>query len=201
VSDAARQLALADHVAALAACRRCPQMVGTPVAPPPVLSSIYLVGQAPGPHEARLGRPFAWTAGRQLFRWFAELGVDEATFRQRVYMAAACRCFPGKAPSGGDRVPSPTELAHCAPWRTSELELLEPKLVIPVGKLGISLFLGNTSLGDVVGQVFTKEGRDIIALPHPSGVSTWFKKEPGTSLLRQALQRLGEHPAWKETFR
>ncbi len=48
--------------------------------------------------------PFAWTAGRQLFKWFASLGLDEATFRSRVYMAAVCRCFPGKRPTGGDRV-------------------------------------------------------------------------------------------------
>ena len=47
-----------------------------------------LIGQAPGAHEGPAGKPFAWTAGKTMFRWFGELGVDEAAFRERVYMAA-----------------------------------------------------------------------------------------------------------------
>jgi uracil-DNA glycosylase len=195
-----RAAALTEHVAALAACRRCPQMIGPPVPPPPVVSPIYLVGQAPGPREAGLGRPFAWTAGRTLFRWFATLGVDEATFRARVYMAATCRCFPGKASSGGDRVPSAAEIATCATWRARELELLEPELIVPVGRLAISLFLGDLALTEAVGRVHRWEGRDVAPLPHPSGVSTWFKKDPGASLTRDALDRIAAHPAWQRTF-
>jgi uracil-DNA glycosylase len=175
-------------------------MVGPPVPPPPVVSPIYLVGQAPGPHEASLGRPFAWTAGRTLFKWFATLGVDEPTFRARVYMAAVCRCFPGKASSGGDRVPSADEIANCSTWRARELELLDPTLIVPVGRLAIGLFLGNLPLVEVIGRTLSHDGRDVIALPHPSGVSTWFKTEPGASLTRQALARIGEHPAWQATF-
>lgn len=194
------EAALAAHVAEIAICRRCPKMIGPPVPPPPVVSSIYLVGQAPGPHEAGIGRPFAWTAGRTLFKWFATLGVDEATFRERVYMAATCRCFPGKASSGGDRVPSPAEIASCSTFMERELELLNPSLIVPIGRLAIGLFLGNVPLLDVIGTVVPHRGRDVIALPHPSGVSTWFKKEPGASLTRQALERIGEHPAWQQTF-
>lgn len=175
-------------------------MVGTPVAPPPVVSRIYLVGQAPGPREASLGRPFAWTAGRTLFSWFATLGVDEATFRERVFMAATCRCFPGKASSGGDRVPSAVEIAACSRWRDRELELLEPELIVPIGRLAISLFLGDAPLTEAIGAVSRWQGRDVIALPHPSGVSTWFKREPGKALTRRALEHLGAHPTWVRTF-
>ncbi|RYG64711.1 uracil-DNA glycosylase, partial [bacterium] len=75
--------------ARLASCRACPNMVGPVVHGPPVASRIYLLGQAPGPREGFYGRPFAFTAGRTLFRWFHEaLGIDEETFRARVYMAA-----------------------------------------------------------------------------------------------------------------
>src|SRR5262249_36768908 len=87
---------ISPHPAGVRACRSCPSMVGPVVTPRPVVSKVYLAGQAPGPHEGRLGRPFAWTAGKQLFRWFESLGVDEETFRARAYMAAICRCFPGK---------------------------------------------------------------------------------------------------------
>src|SRR5262244_2423609 len=103
--------------ARLDACRACPNVQGPVVHGPAVLSRILLVGQAPGSREANFGRPFAWTAGRTLFAWFHQaLGVDEALFRERVYMAAVTRCFPGKAPGGGDRRPTPDEVKRCHPF-------------------------------------------------------------------------------------
>src|SRR5262252_4438339 len=98
----------------LDACRACPQMIGPVVHGPPVASKIFLVGQAPGPREGSFGKPFAWTAGKTLFRWFEEsIGCDEETFRAKVYMAAVARCFPGKSAGGGDRRPDATEIANC----------------------------------------------------------------------------------------
>ena len=73
-------------------------------------------------------------------------------------MAAACRCFPGKKPGGGDRVPSREEVANCAYWRDRELEILRPELVIPVGKLGISQFLAVDRLNEVIGKQFRVVG-------------------------------------------
>jgi len=79
-----------------------------PVSGGAVLSRVLLVGQAPGVREPILGRPFAWTAGKRLFSWFQQwTGVSEEMFRTHVYMAAVCRCFPGRNPAGGDRVPNP----------------------------------------------------------------------------------------------
>ena len=180
-------------------------MVPPPVVGPPVLSKILLVGQAPGDKEPVMQRPFAWTAGKQLFKWFATLGVDEVDFRQRVYMAATCRCFPGKNPRGGDRVPSDVEVATCRPWLERELELLRPTLLIPIGRLAIQQFLPAAPLVEQIGKSFAVEhGRrriDLIPLPHPSGASTWPRSEPGKSLTARALKLLGEHPAWQATFR
>ncbi len=174
--------------------------------PPPVLgaavrSRVLLIGQAPGVKEPQLGRPFAWTAGKNLFKWFGRLGVDEAQFRARVYMAAVCRCFPGKNPKGGDRVPDEQEIANCRPWLERELALLEPDLLIPIGKLAIGqLGEGSGALTDHIGRVRVVDGRDVIALPHPSGASTWYHADPGKSLLAKALALIGKHPAWRETF-
>ena len=171
---------------------------------PPVLSKILLVGQAPGDKEPAIGRPFAWTAGKQLFKWFATLGVDEAAFRARVYMAATCRCFPGKNPRGGDRVPSDAEVAQCRPWLEREIELLRPELIIPIGRLAIEQFLPARQLVEQIGKATTVvHGRrriDIIPLPHPSGASTWPRSEPGKSLTARALRLLGRHDAWRATF-
>ncbi|MDF3066225.1 MAG: ung [Polyangiaceae bacterium] len=171
---------------------------------PPVLSKILLVGQAPGDKEPALGRPFAWTAGKQLFKWFATLNVTEPQFRASVYMAATCRCFPGKNPKGGDRVPSDQEVQSCRPWLEREIELLKPELLLPIGRLAIEQFLPPRPLVEVIGQRFEiARGRrriDVLPLPHPSGASTWPRSEPGKSLTARALRLLGEHPAWRATF-
>ena len=133
---------LKRHVTRLRGCRDCSEMIGPVVTGEPVVSPVMLIGQAPGVREGPAGRPFAWTAGKTMFGWFASLGLPEEAFRRRVYMAAVCRCFPGKAKGGGgDRVPSTDEVARCSRHLEHELALLRPRLVIPVGKLAIALLV------------------------------------------------------------
>ena len=187
----------------LDACRACPDMIGPVVHGPLVMSRVMLLGQAPGPREGSFGRPFAWTAGRTLFRWFEEgLGIDEATFRQRVYIAAVARCFPGKASGGGDRKPDRDEIERCKSWLMREMDILRPELVIAVGTLAIEQVLGvKAPLAELVGTTrrATWHGceLDVVALPHPSGASPWHKMEPGKTLLGKALRRLAQHPAMR----
>jgi uracil-DNA glycosylase len=191
---------LHEHQAALRSCRQCGDMQPPAIVGEPVLSPLLLVGQAPGDKEPKLGRPFAWTAGKQLFKWFSTIGLGESEFRARVYMAAVCRCFPGKHPKGGDRVPSPEEIARCSPWLQREIALLRPQLIVPVGKLAIAQFLPARPLVEQIGQAHrVQRGRrsvDVIPLPHPSGASTWPRSEPGKTLTAAALQLIAQHPAW-----
>lgn len=206
--EAARTVQLRVLREEVLACRRCATVVGPSVIGPAIASRIYALGQAPGPHEAAKGRPFAHTAGKAMFGWFARIGVDEASYRERVYMAAVARCFPGKgsASSKGDRVPSREEMDACRPFVARELELLRPELVIAIGRLAIGEVLGDHrfQLADVVGSQgrlrFCGREVDVIPLPHPSGLSAWPKIEPGRTLLAQALALLAEHPAWRATF-
>ena len=188
------------HIRDLQACRLCPDMVPPVVTGGAVKSPVLLIGQAPGDREGVLGRPFAWTAGKTLFKWFAGIGINEPDFRARVYMAAVCRCFPGKNPKGGDRVPNPREIANCARWLQAEVRYLQPRLVIPVGKLAIAQLMPVTRLTEVIGQQHRIDlhgiETDAIPLPHPSGASTWHRMEPGRTLLRQALDLVAIHPAW-----
>jgi len=192
------------------ACRSCPNMVGPPVHGRAIRSPIFLLGQAPGPHEGERGRPFAHTAGKTLFRWFNEIsGIDEDTFRDRIYMAAVARCFPGKGKGAGDRVPDADEIRSCGRHLEQELKLLRPKLILAIGKLAISQTLGTKHFGpgaklvDAVGKVFHSHYHghpaDVICLPHPSGLSSWHKVEPGKALLKKALQLVIRHSAWAET--
>lgn len=191
---------LEKHLAAVRACRRCPRMHAPPVVGRRVASKVLLVGQAPGDKEPKLGRPFAWTAGKTLFKWFnGALGWLEEDTRERLYFAAVCRCFPGKRPEGGDRVPAPDEIANCSAWLEREFELLRPELVLPVGKLAIGQFLGERPLIETIGKkfeiVYRGHAADCIPLPHPSGASPWHRMEPGKTLLNQALALIAQHQA------
>ena len=190
------------HQEAMRVCRSCPQMVPPVIMGQPVASEILLVGQAPGDKEGDLGRPFAWTAGKTMFKWFETIGVTEQDFRRQVYMSAVCRCFPGKNPKGGDRVPDKTEIENCSRWINAEIKLLQPKLIIPVGKLAISQYLTVNKLVDVIGNKFELKlnGVDVemIPLPHPSGASTWHRMSPGKELLEQALELLAQHESWRK---
>src|SRR5688500_11132167 len=193
-----KALALEQHFAALRACTRCPRMLKPVVYGRMVASKVLLVGQAPGDKEPVLGRPFAWTAGKTLFKWFnGALGWSEDQVRDRIYFAAVCRCFPGKRPEGGDRVPAPDEIAQCSMWLEREFELLRPQLVVPVGKLAIGQFLGERPLVETIGKKFTITYRghlaDCIPLPHPSGASPWHRMEPGKTLLNRALALIAKH--------
>ena len=197
-----KQAQLDRHVARLRNCRRCPLMHPPPVSGGAIVSRVLLVGQAPGVREPVVGKPFAWTAGRTLFRWFEDAtGLTETEVRARIYFAAVCRCFPGKAPGGSDRVPNPQEIENCSSWLNRELEILQPRLVIPVGKLAIAQFIEVGKLDQIIGRTFRarRAGQtfDVIPLPHPSGASPWPRISPGRELLAEALRLVAEHPAMR----
>jgi uracil-DNA glycosylase len=198
--NGAKQIELTRHVARLLKCRRCPRMQSTPVSGGAVVSEVMIIGQAPGPREPMLKRPFAHTAGRTLFRWFEEFcAMDEVAVRSTIYFAAVCRCFPGKNSGGSDRVPSPDEIRNCSSWMEEEIRILRPRLIIPIGRLAITQFIDCAKLETVIGQKFrvARGGHrfDLIPLPHPSGASPWHKIPPGRELTERALRLIGKHAA------
>jgi uracil-DNA glycosylase len=159
-----------------------------------------LVGQAPGKVESAGGKPFAGRAGKTLFRWLGDAGVDEETARRRIYIAAVTRCFPGPSPSGrGDRVPSREEQDACARWLTRELEIIRPTLLIPVGRLAIERFLPNRPLDQLIGRAFDVEHAGgsslVVPLPHPSGASSWIHQGDHPRLLARAVAHIGRELA------
>jgi uracil-DNA glycosylase len=120
-------------------------------------------------------------------------------------MAAVVRNFPGKSRGGGDRVPSPGEIAASRGFLEREVAILHPRLVVPVGRLAIREVLGHEELiAQVVGRKLRARYHgldvDVVCLPHPSGASTWFKMEPGRRLLARALRLLARHPEIRRAF-
>jgi len=184
------------HRRELLACRRCVHGAGVR----PIISmardpKVMLVGQAPGKTEAAGGKPFAGRAGRTLFTWLASVGIDEPSAREKMYIAAVTRCFPGSSPSGrGDRVPSPAERASCASWLAREREIIRPQLIIPVGRLAIDAILGPQPLDMAIGREFRLEAETVaVPLPHPSGASSWIHMKNHHELVEHALARIGRH--------
>jgi uracil-DNA glycosylase len=188
---------LERHRVALSQCRACGDMVAGAI---PILSlarrpRVMLIGQAPGQVEKTDQRPFAGRAGKTLFKWLAQAGVSEEDARGRIYIAAITRCYPGPSPNGrGDRVPSPAEQKLCSRWLDAELELIRPRVIIPVGRLAIDRFLGRVPLEQVIGKghaiVLNGHRSMVIPLPHPSGASSWIHGPGHSVLLASALEVL-----------
>lgn len=193
------------HRDGILSCNRCKNMIGPPVSGAIQKTRIISVGQAPGPHEARIGRPFAYTAGRTLFKWLASIGIEEERFRANVNMSAVCRCFPGKnKKQSGDRVPTTEEISNCSTFMKFEFQKHKPELVIPIGKLAIQeiMQVQKFTLNEVIGKqskctLYGVEF-DCIPLSHPSGLNVWNNVEPGKTLVRQALQKIKRHRAVQE---
>jgi uracil-DNA glycosylase len=187
-------LPLDRHRAALGACQRCKLGPGIrPVISQATNARVMLIGQAPGKVESEGGRPFSGRAGRTLFRWLERAGIDEVAAREKIYISAITRCYPGAHPSGrGDRVPNRDEQAGCADWLESELRIIQPELLIPVGRLAIEKFLPALPLCELIGTKDTVEHAGgssvVIPLPHPSGASSWIHEKGNQLLLEQAIK-------------
>jgi uracil-DNA glycosylase len=179
-------------------CRACVEagfpLESLPVRAPEHAQRAYMYGQAPGIVEGEERLPWRGRAGQTLRRW---LQMDEATFYGTFYCASVTRCYPGRAPSGrGDRTPTPREQDLCQFWRDWELELLRPKLIVPVGGLAIKRLLGRGDMTACIGCVFEHDGVPVVPLPHPSGASSWpnvpankVKLETALSLVATELRR------------
>ena len=165
--DPERSSALRDAAAEAAGCVRCPlaegrtQVVfgeGNPDA------DLVLVGEAPGFHEDRDGRPFAGRARELLERLLGSVGLslDDA------YLATVLKCRPP-----GNRDPLPAEIAACEPYLYRQLELIRPSVVAPLGSFATALLSGRAlGITRVHGQEqpVTLGGRTVTLYPlyHPA---------------------------------
>jgi len=182
-------------------CRACVEagypLESLPIVQPYAGQRAYMLGQAPGVVEGEQRRPWRGRAGRTLRRW---LDLEEERFYATFYCASVTRCYPGKAPSGrGDRTPTPREQELCSFWRTWELELIRPLLIVPVGGLAARRLLGLKSVTECVGRRFEHDGTVAIPLPHPSGASGWLNDRANrervvgaAALIREELARIGQ---------
>lgn len=195
----ARSAALADLHQRLQHCRLCLD-AGYDIYPRAIFSGrvgarIMSIGQAPGITEKEAGRPFNAGSGKRLFQWLAQAGIDETWYRSNQYMSSITKCYPGRAKSGsGDRVPSRAEQALCRPYLDAEITLIDPELIILIGRLAIGLFFDTGEpLENIIGTEKQVDGRWIVPLPHPSGASRWHQIESNRLRVAQAVQLIAGH--------
>lgn len=181
------------------ACRACLQ-AGYFVQPPAVTmgkvnARIMTIGQAPGVTEVEAKRPFNAGSGKRLFQWLGQAGIDEAWFRRTQYMTAVTKCFPGKSKAGGgDRVPTREEQELCRPFLELEIELVNPRLIIPIGRLAILKFFSpSQSLEELIGTEERIDGCWVVPLPHPSGASRWHQIPANRERIDRAIGRIAAH--------
>jgi uracil-DNA glycosylase len=189
-----RQEALRRLHVQMDACRLCLD-AGFEIYPRAIYSGngnakVMIIGQAPGITEKEAGRPFNAGSGTRLFQWLGAAGIDQAGFRATQYMTAVTKCYPGKSKGGGDRVPSRAEQSLCRPYLDREIELIDPQLILPVGRLAIGLFFGNQPLTQVIGREIEKDGRWIVPLPHPSGASRWHQIPENRKQVEKAIRKI-----------
>lgn len=180
----------------IVACRTCETNGLVPAARPirhpwTERQKTMIVGQAPGAQTEAKRFHFAGPGGVLLGKWLVAAGYDPDHWRDQCYITSLTRCFPGKAPNGkGDRRPSTAELALCRPFLDEELRLVQPRMVLAIGGMAIEHFLGRSPLESVVGTMVEIDGRRILPLPHPSGVSRWLNDPAHQRLVERALELL-----------
>ena len=182
-------------------CRACLEE-GYEIYPPAVISGLgsarfMTIGQAPGITEQEAQRPFNAGSGKRLFDWLGRAGIEEDWFRSTQYMTSVTKCYPGRQPSGsGDRVPGRREQELCRPFLDQEIELVDPRVIIPIGRLAINLFYPKKlKLQDIIGTQLEVSGRWVIPLPHSSGASRWHQIEENRRLIDQAITLIQEKRA------
>jgi DNA polymerase len=120
-----------------------------------------LIGEAPGAEEDRLGDPFVGQAGKLLDNMLGAIGLKRG---ENVYIANVLKCRPP-----GNRNPEPDEVAKCTPFLKRQIDLIQPKLIIAMGRFAAQALLSSdASIASLRGRVFRYEGVPLIVTYHPA---------------------------------
>jgi DNA polymerase len=120
---------------------------------------LLFIGEAPGWHEDQQGRPFVGPAGQFLDKLLASINLK----RDQVYIANVIKCRPP-----ANRDPLPSEIKSCNKWLDEQIKLLEPKIIITLGRYSLAKFFPNEGIGKIHGK--PKKIDNIIYFPmyHPA---------------------------------
>ena len=155
-------------------------------------AELMFIGEGPGYHEDRLGRPFVGPAGQFLDSLLMSIGLK----REDVFIANMVKCRPPQ-----NRDPLPAEMSACSKYLNRQIELINPKLIVTLGRFSLSRFFPGESITRVRGKVREKDGRHIFPIMHPaaalhreemrSAIVSDFKEIPR---VLENLDQLGSNP-------
>jgi uracil-DNA glycosylase family 4 len=122
-------------------------------------AKIMFIGEAPGWHEDQQGRPFVGPAGKFLDELLASIGLR----RQQVYIANVIKCRPQ-----ANRDPLPTEIQNCRKWLERQIELIQPKMIVTLGRYSMAMFFPGKSISKIHGTAQKRDNVIYYAMYHPA---------------------------------
>jgi uracil-DNA glycosylase len=158
--------ALRERVAGCAACKLCEGRRQTVFGVGNPRAHWMIVGEAPGEQEDQQGEPFVGKSGRLLDNMLRAVALtrDADEPAKQVYIANMIKCRPP-----GNRNPEPSELERCEPYLARQLQLVQPRIIVAMGRFAVqSLLRSSEPLGRLRGKVHRYQGVPLIATYHPA---------------------------------
>jgi len=146
----------------VAVCRKC-ELYKTATRPVPgegpENAEIMFIGEGPGYNEDQQGSPFVGAAGKFLEQLFASIKMK----REQVYITNVVKHRPPN-----NREPLPSEIAACSLWLDHQIELIQPKIIITLGRYSMARYFPNKSISKIHGTAERRDGRVYFAMYHPA---------------------------------
>ena len=143
-------------------------------------AEVMFIGEGPGVQEDRQGRPFVGPAGQFLDELLASIGMS----RGQVYIANMVKCRPPQ-----NRDPLPAEINACGAYLERQIELIDPSLIVTLGRFSLARFFPGESISRARGRVREKDGRRIYPIMHPA--AALYRHEMRGSIMED-FQRIPE---------
>lgn len=150
---------IADAVSTCKKCDLChSREKGVPGEGPPD-AEIMFIGEGPGFHENRQGRPFVGAAGDLLVELLGAIGLQ----REQVFITNVVKCRPP-----GNRDPQPGELEACNPYLEKQLGIINPKVIVTLGRFSMARFIPQAKISEIHGQPVKVKGKLVVPFFHPA---------------------------------
>lgn len=143
-------------------CRLCPLYAGRKKSVPgegPADSQIMFIGEGPGFHENEQGKPFVGQAGKLLDELLAQAGLS----REEVFITNVVKCRPPN-----NRDPGPAELLACRQYLDTQIEAINPRVIVTLGRFSMARFINNGRISQIHGYPHKVDGRIIVTMYHPA---------------------------------
>ena len=156
------EVTMAQIASEVSVCTRCMLHHSRKLAVPgegPVDAEIMFIGEGPGFHENEQGRPFVGAAGSYLEELLGKINLK----RTDVFITNVVKCRPPN-----NRDPLPDELAACSDYLERQIQVINPKVIVTLGRYSMARFLPNAKISDVHGQAYKIKGRLVVPMFHPA---------------------------------